>query len=77
MGHRGPGEPLADPAQRAVGVHNDKHRLTSAYHRMLVWDIMRKPAVTRLAEQALNPLIGKSLVVYAVKTESAPGRADG
>jgi hypothetical protein len=30
--------------------------------------------VTRLAEQALNPLIGKSLVVYAVK---APGRADG
>ena len=51
----------------AVGVHNDKHRLTSAYHRLLVWDIMRKPALTRLAEQALNPLIGKSLVVYAVK----------
>ena len=59
----------------AVGVHNDKHRLTSAYHRMLVWDIMRGPAVTRLAEQALNPLIGKSLVVYAAK--AAPGRADG
>ena len=36
---------------------------------------MRRPAVTRLAEQALNPLIGKSLVVYAVKAE--PGRADG
>jgi SAM-dependent methyltransferase len=51
----------------AVGVHDDKHRLTSAYHRLLVWDIMRKPALTRLAEQALNPLIGKSLVVYAVK----------
>ena len=61
----------------AVGVHNDKHRMTSAYHRMLVWDIMRKPALTRLAEQALNPLIGKSLVVYAVKAEPAPGRADG
>ena len=60
-------------------MHHDKHRLTSAYHRLLVWDIMRRPAVTRLAEQALNPLIGKSLVVYAVKTE--PGRggrmADG
>ena len=26
----------------AVGVHDDKHRLTSAYHRLLVWDIMRK-----------------------------------
>ena len=55
----------------AVGVHNDKHRLAAAYHRMLVWDIMRKPAVTRLAEQALNPLIGKSLVVYAVKSGAA------
>ncbi len=55
----------------AVGVHNDKHPLASAYHRMLVWDIMRKPAVTRLAEQALNPLIGKSLVVYAVKSGAA------
>ena len=59
----------------AVGVHDDKHRLASAYHRLLVWDIMRSPAVTRLAEQALNPLIGKSLVVYAVKSPS--GRADG
>jgi ubiquinone/menaquinone biosynthesis C-methylase UbiE len=56
----------------AVGVHNDKHRLAAAYHKLLVWDIMRKPAVTRRAEQALNPLIGKSLVVYAVK----PGRAN-
>ena len=61
----------------AVGVDDDKHPLVSAYHRMLVWDIMRKPAITRRAEQALNPLIGKSLVVYAVKTEPASGRADG
>jgi SAM-dependent methyltransferase len=57
----------------AVGVHDDKHPLASAYHRLLVWDIMRKPAATRLAERALNPLIGKSLVVYAVK----PGGRDG
>ncbi len=53
----------------AVGVDDDKHPLVSAYHRMLVWDIMRKPAITQRAEQALNPLIGKSLVVYAVKPE--------
>jgi hypothetical protein len=38
-----------------------------------VWDIMRKPAVTRLADQALNPLIGKSLVVYAVKPPAPSG----
>jgi ubiquinone/menaquinone biosynthesis C-methylase UbiE len=51
----------------AVGVHDDNHPLASTYHKLLVWDIMRKPAVTRLADQALNPLIGKSLVVYATK----------
>jgi SAM-dependent methyltransferase len=48
-----------------VGVGNDDHPAARAYHRMLVWDIMRQPAATRLAEQALNPLIGKSVVVYA------------
>src|SRR5215471_15262237 len=51
----------------AVGVHDDDHPLARAYHRLLVWDIMRKPAVTRVADRALNPLIGKSLVVYATK----------
>jgi len=51
----------------AVGVNHDKHPLVSGYHRMLVWDIMRRPALTRLSEAALNPLIGKSLVIYARK----------
>jgi SAM-dependent methyltransferase len=49
----------------AVGVHNDDHPLARAYHKLLVWDIMSHPPLTRWAEQALNPLIGKSLVVYA------------
>jgi hypothetical protein len=40
---------------------------------MLVWDIMRGPAVTRRAEQALNPVIGKSLVVYATKPRGGTG----
>ena len=61
----------------AVGVHNDKHRLASAYHRLLVWDIMRKPAATRLAERALNPVIGKSLVLYAVKPGQSPAYDPG
>jgi ubiquinone/menaquinone biosynthesis C-methylase UbiE len=38
-----------------------------AYHRVLVWDIVRRPRLTRLAEAALNPLLGKSLVVYLAK----------
>jgi hypothetical protein len=28
---------------------------------------MRRPWITRAAEQALNPLLGKSLVIYAEK----------
>jgi SAM-dependent methyltransferase len=56
----------------AVGVHDDKHPLVAAYHRLLVWDIMRKPPLTRLTETALNPLIGKSLVIYATKNEIIP-----
>ncbi|MEP7089869.1 MAG: methyltransferase domain-containing protein [Nocardioidaceae bacterium] len=53
----------------AVGVDRDKHPLVRAYHRLLVWDIMKKPLVTRLAERVLDPLIGKSLVVYLRKPE--------
>jgi SAM-dependent methyltransferase len=55
----------------AVGVHDDGHPLASSYHKLLVWDIMHKPAITRVADQALNPLIGKSLVVYATKPPAA------
>jgi len=58
----------------AVGVHADDHPLASAYHKLLVWDIMRKPTVTQLADRALNPLIGKSLVVYATKPATRASR---
>ena len=56
----------------AVGVDDDAHPLPRAYHRLLVWDIMRTPRVstlTRLAERALNPLIGKSMVLYLRKPD--------
>jgi SAM-dependent methyltransferase len=59
----------------AVGVHDDDHPLARAYHRLLVWDIMKRPAATRLTERALNPLIGKSLVVYAQKIIQPDGAA--
>ncbi len=52
----------------AVGPHRDDHPLVRAYHRLLVWDITRAPALTRTADRWLNPLLGKSLVVYAEKT---------
>jgi hypothetical protein len=55
----------------AVGVHDDDHPLASAYHKLLVWDIMKRPALTRLTERALNPVIGKSIVIYAEKPLAA------
>ena len=48
----------------AVGVTNDDHPLAKAYHRLLVWEIMEQPAVLRAAGRVLDPLIGKSLVLY-------------
>ena len=50
-----------------VGPRRDDHRLVRAYHQLLVWDITRAPRVTRMTERALNPLLGKSLVVYLEK----------
>ncbi len=50
-----------------VGPSNDTHTAVAAYHRLLVWDIVKGPRVTRAADRALSPLIGKSLVVYLRK----------
>lgn len=41
------------------------------YHRLLVWDLMRRPLVTQLLEKALNPVLGKSVVMYFVKESGA------
>ena len=53
---------------RAVG----DNRSVRAYHRLLEWDIVKRPRLTRALERALNPVLGKSLVLYAAKE---PGRA--
>jgi SAM-dependent methyltransferase len=54
----------------AVGPTNDQHPLVKAYLKVLVWDIAQTQpmgTVTRLTEKLLNPVLGKSLVVYARK----------
>jgi len=48
----------------AVGVNDDTRRLVRVYHRFLVWDLMKRPALTRVAERVLSPLLGKSLAIY-------------
>ncbi|MEI4280280.1 class I SAM-dependent methyltransferase [Klenkia terrae] len=50
----------------AVGVDRSP-AVVRAYHRLLVWDLTERPWVTRAAERVLDPVIGKSLVVYATK----------
>lgn len=53
----------------AVGPQDDveAHPLTKAYNRFLTWDIMKQPTSTKVADRILNPVLGKSLVVYASK----------
>ena len=53
-----------------VGPRRDQHLLVRAYHRLLVWDIVKGPLITRVTERLLNPVLGKSLVVYLVKPPS-------
>ncbi|HKF77347.1 MAG TPA: methyltransferase domain-containing protein [Candidatus Dormibacteraeota bacterium] len=47
-----------------VGPDDQRAWPVRQYHRLLVWDIVRRPAPLRLCERALDPLIGKSLVIY-------------
>jgi SAM-dependent methyltransferase len=54
----------------AVGPTNNDHPLVRAYHEVLLWDIVgRQPMArfTKLAERIANPVLGKSIVVYARK----------
>lgn len=47
-----------------VGPRDDAHPLPRLYHRFLVWDLTARPAATRMLERALNPVLGKSVVLY-------------
>ncbi|MCI2418101.1 methyltransferase domain-containing protein [Saccharopolyspora sp. K220] len=55
----------------AVGTGNDDHPLPALYHRFLVWDLMKRPWITRTAERVLDPVLGKSIVVYLGKPGAA------
>ena len=49
------------------GIEDESSFWVRNYHRLLVWDIMRRPWITRTVEKALNPVLGKSLILYADK----------
>jgi hypothetical protein len=54
----------------AVGVDKPDHPAVKAYHKLLVWDMMSQPKLTRVAEAALNPVVGKSVALYFEKPVS-------
>ena len=60
----------------AVGIDNESHPLVRAYLKLLTWDITDAPTITRTADRLLNPVLGKSLVVYADRP-IATGAIDG
>ena len=51
----------------ALGLENGGRWPVRTYHRFLVWEITRRPRPVRVLERALNPVLGKSLVLYAAK----------
>ncbi len=55
----------------ALGLEKKDAWLVQLYHRVLVWDLMDKPWITRTLENALNPFIGKSVVFYATRSDTA------
>lgn len=50
-----------------VGLDREDDPRVKLYHRLLVWDMMQRPALTRVLETALQPFIGKSVVFYGIK----------
>jgi ubiquinone/menaquinone biosynthesis C-methylase UbiE len=49
----------------------DDHWLVRQYHRLLVWDLMERPPLTRVLEKLMNPVMGKSVVMYFRKGAAA------
>lgn len=39
------------------------------YHRLLVWDLLHRPRLTRSLDALLNPIMGKSVVLYFIKEQ--------
>ena len=50
-----------------VGLNRDDSLLVNLYHRFLTWDIMKQPRATRFLDNLLNPILGKSIVIYLRK----------
>ncbi len=50
-----------------LGPTREDCRTVNLYHRFLVWDMMKHNSFTRFLDTMLNPVIGKSAVIYCRK----------
>jgi len=53
-----------------LGPDREDCRPITLYHRFLTWDIMNQPRITRFLDNLLNPVLGKSIVLYLRKESS-------
>ena len=54
-----------------VGISREDAKPVRAYHRFLVWDITNGRPEWKAIERAFNPIMGKSVAIYAAKDPSA------
>lgn len=50
-----------------VGPTREDSDLVNLYHSLLVWDMMKRVWITRVLDYLLNPVLGKSMVLYLRK----------
>ena len=59
----------------ALDPQDERGRLpVRLWHRLLVWDLMSAPRLTRWLERCLDPVLGKSVVLYFVRTQGRDAR---
>jgi SAM-dependent methyltransferase len=51
-----------------VGLSREDSAPVNLYHRFLTWDMMKHPGISRFLDWLLNPLLGKSVVIYFRKS---------
>jgi SAM-dependent methyltransferase len=55
----------------ALGANADSNPLVRGYQAFLEWDILKRPLSTRTLETLLNPVLGKSVVMYFERRAAA------
>jgi hypothetical protein len=57
----------------ATGINRaDAHPAVTKYHDFLAWQITDQPRWVNTLDRVLNPVLGKSLIVYVQKASSVP-----